>query len=253
MSDEKKSNKRKTLTSGSLKATEIKRRQVFKPILENPYTVSKKWPFIEPSTIRTVLELLESVLSPVGYHNEALRNARSESERNQIETNAPKILQEVTIGFNSTTSALENQAQVHRHNLSKKSKQNSKNKDIKNIKFVIVAKADMGSSVISSCFPVLSYTASASKKDLIKLIALPKGSVTTLSRTLKTDDCSVLGLTSNIEDAKPLYDILEKIEDLNLPWLNYLFDCNTYTYFEKPSIHMVQTSAPIIKKQRKTA
>lgn len=254
MSNEKKPNKQKGLTSGSLKATESKRRQVFKPILENPYTVSKKWPFIEQSTARTILELLESVLSPVGNHNEALKNARSESERNQIKTNAPKILHEVTIGFNSTTNALENQAQMRRHILTKKPKQNSKNSNRKNIRFVFVAKADMGSSVLSSSFPVLSYTASDSKNDLVKLIALPKGSVTTLSRTLKCDDCSVLGLTPNIEDAKPLYDILDKIEDLELPWLDYLFEphCSTYTYFEKPSIQMVQTSAPIIKKQKKT-
>ncbi|CCE72921.1 Piso0_000524 [Millerozyma farinosa CBS 7064] len=255
MSNEKKPNKPKALTSGSLKATESKRRQVFKPILENPYTISKKWPFIEQSTARTILELLESVLSPVGNHNEALQSAKSESERNQIRSNVPKVLREVTIGFNSTTNALENQSQMRRRiSQTKKPKQDSKNTDRKNIRFVFVAKADMGSSVLSSSFPVLTYTASDSKKDLIKLIALPRGSTTTLSRTLKCEDCSVLGLTSNMEEAKPLYEILEKIEDLELPWLDYLFEphCSTYTYFEKPSIQMVQTSAPIIKKQTKT-
>ncbi|RCK58210.1 Ribonucleases P/MRP protein subunit POP3 [Candida viswanathii] len=129
-------------TSSSIKAHEAKKRLVFRPILENPYTQSNVWLFIQPELGSDIVALLESLL----------KNPSPEVYR----------------GFNQTVEALEIQAAYNRGKL----------KDsVPQIKYVFVCKFDISPPILTSMFPVLSVTASKSADDMVKLVQLPRGSI----------------------------------------------------------------------------
>ena len=57
--------------ANSLKESEKKRKQVFKPVLDNPLTQSNVWPFVEPEIGTSLVDLLQHLLTPIGRYNEA--------------------------------------------------------------------------------------------------------------------------------------------------------------------------------------
>ncbi|RCK64543.1 Ribonucleases P/MRP protein subunit POP3 [Candida viswanathii] len=186
-------------TSSSIKAHEAKKRLVFRPILENPYTQSNVWPFIQPELGSDIVALLESLL----------KNPSPEVYR----------------GFNQTVAALEKQAAYNRGKLSD---------PVPQIKYVFVCKFDISPAILTSMFPVLSVTASRSADDMVKLVQLPRGSIEKLGD-------GIIGLTPNLERAKSLYDLVdEKVKDVDVPWLNGIFDKEVP--FEVPKVKQIQTS-----------
>lgn len=213
------------LGTSSLKAIETKRRQVFKPILDNAFTQSNSWPFIEADLQNNILDLLEMALNSIGKYNKL---AKDETDKSQLPPK-PEILDNVTIGFNSTVKKLEDQAQ-------------SKGENTKMVKYVFVCKADITPTILTNFFPTLAFTASK-PDDLIKLIQLPKGSIQRLSKATNIENTSILSLTKDVNDLGSLYNIIDtNVKDLELPWLTNLLKDQV---FMKPSIKLVQTSAPL--------
>lgn len=252
MSDKNNKEKKKTGNSvaGSLKHLETKRRQVFKPILDNPFTQSNIWPFVEPTIANNIIELLCALLNKIGTYNKALKQAKSSQKLSTSKPVAPSLSEEVTIGFNSTVLALEKQASINRLKLyNKKPKKLTKGKTLK---YIFVTKYDITPPLLTKSFPVLSYTASASKEDRVKLIQLPRGSMGRLSAALDLENTGIIGITAYIREAKALYELIDQnIKDVEVPWLDGLLD-GKMPDFIKPSIKMLETSAPIFSKNNKT-
>lgn len=255
MSENKKNKSKSSIAiSGSLKDAEKRRRQVFKPILDNPYTQTKLWPYISPELSNTILEHLSQILSNLGSYNELAAEAKKNNNSKMKTTDVPEIRKEITIGFNSTIKALETQASRHRKMLTKKSKIHKKQRiSDPYIKYVFVAKYDITSSLLTNPFPVLAFTSSTSANDRVKLIQLPRGSMSRLSSILKIKNTSILGLSDNIEQAQALYELIRsEVKDVEVPWLSYLFSQDNLQepgVFRKPAVKFVSTSAPIMAKK----
>ncbi|KAK6892225.1 Ribonucleases P/MRP protein subunit POP3 [Candida tropicalis] len=196
-------------SSSSIKAQEAKKKIVFRPILDNPYTQSNVWPFIEPQLGVDIIDLLENILK----------------------TN--KDSKEIYHGFNSTVGTLEKQAAYNR---------GKTNDPIPSqIKYVFVCKFDMTTPILTSMFPVLCMTSSKNDQNMVKLIQLPRGSIERLSKALGIDNSGIIGITENLTQARPLYDLInENVKNVEVPWLNGIF--NKEVPFEVPNIKQIQTT-----------
>lgn len=206
----------------SLKEVEKKRKQVFKPLLENPFTQAQ-FPRIEPIIQEQLLEFLLHILLDVKKYNTLVDSKPS------FKVDKPEILSNVTLGFNSTVQALENQAQDK--------KQSPK------LSFIVVCKADIQPQLLISQLPVLCYT--ASKHDhKIKLIQLPKGSIGRIEEVLGKKT-GIIGLQKfeNLPDGF-IKLIEEEVKNIEVPWLENI-------NFVSPKIKMLKTTAPIMPKRNK--
>lgn len=255
MSDNKNNKgKASNAISGSLKDTEKRRKQIFKPILDNPYTQTKLWPFIAPEVSSAILEHLGQILSNLGSYNELLAESKA-SDKPKIRNQTPEIRKQITIGFNSTIGALEAQASKHRQRISNTTGSKKRKHDTDTdpyIKYVFVAKYDVTPAMLTNPFPVLAYTSSKSAVDRVKLIQLPRGSMSRLSSILKIENTCILGLSNDIDTARALYEILESdVKDVEVPWLNGLFPESVpeNSLFRKPAVKFLSTSAPIMSKK----
>ncbi|EMG49196.1 hypothetical protein G210_0103, partial [Candida maltosa Xu316] len=207
-------------TSSSIKAQEAKKKQIFKPILDNPYTQSNIWPFIEPQLGLDIVDLLEVTLK------------------------TGKDTSDIVHGFNSTVGRLEKQA-AHNRGM-------HKNKSIAQIKYLFVCKFDMSPPILTSIFPVLSFTSSKNAEDRVKLVQLPRGSMERLSKALGVEHCGVIGLTGEINQAKPLYGMINaNVRDVEVPWLNGLFEKNAKVPFSVPNIKQIATTVGAKKSSKK--
>lgn len=230
---------------GSLKALG-KRRQVFKPVLDNPYTQSNLWPFISPELAGQILDYLTVILGGLGNYNKLLQESKNLGLA--MPSNEPGIKSQITIGFNSTVKALENQASVHR--VEKSNKRRRREIDGHFIKYVFVTKFDIQPEVLTQPFPVLCFTASPSRDKRVKLIQLPKSSMSILSKVLNVENVGILGMTEKIEEASALYTLVENsVKEIQVPWLDGLFDGPET--FMKPALKFLKTSAPILPKKNK--
>lgn len=241
--------------SGSLKDNEKRRRQVFKPVLDNPYTQTKLWSYVAPDLSNTILEHLNLILSNLGNYNKLIIEAKETNNDKQIPP-VPEIRNKITIGFNSTVKALEIQASKNKAIIVLKTNPRKKYKssdDHPYIKYVFVTRYDIVPNLLTNPFPVLSYTSSKSAHDRVKLIQLPKGSMSRLSSILNIDNTGILGLSSDILEAEALFNIIEsEVKDIDVPWLSGLFsDSNQYSLcqFRKPAMKILSTSAPLVPKR----
>lgn len=241
---------------GSLKDVEQKRRQVFKPILDNPYTQTNQWPEMDQKAATDILDLLCLLLLRVGKYSSILKeaNEKKKVDKSHKTPDAPAIQSQMTIGFNSTVKKLESQASCKMRHKST-TKKHKKLKVIENstqLKYIFVAKSDIQPALLTQSFPVLSFTASESLGNRIKLVELPKGAMNKLSESLNMKNIGIIGLTNNAKEAKPLYDLVNlNITDIDIPWLSGIFDesANINNLFHKPAVKMLLTSAPIIPKK----
>ena len=284
-------------SGGSLKEIEKKRRQVFKPILDNPYTQTNVWPFVEPEVAESVMGMLSVILSNLGRYNGLLAEARVTKNVKFVKPESPEILRSITVGFNSTVRALEEQAQRNWGGIVKKESGNgigskggsnsgktsnsgssgnsgtsgnsrsSGNSSTGNsgtgnsitnnytspyIKFIFVTKYDITPTILTNPLPVLCYTASKSLKDPVKLIQLPRGSMTRLSSILNIEHTGIIGLAEDIRQALALYELVEKnISNISVPWLEDLFTDGTgdLAHLVKPNLKFLVTSAPILPRK----
>lgn len=259
-SENKRKNNRSVGISGSIKESSRKRRQVSKPILDNPYTQSNLWPFVEPSIAQNILDLLNILLSNVGHYN-SITNAKAGGNRDSLKPQKPSICNKITIGFNSTMGVLEKQA---KHARTTKVGDNSAEKTETSFeqqasledayfKYVFVARYDITPLLLTSHFPILSITSSKSAFDRVKLVQLPRGSMEKLSSILCSKNVGIVALASNIDNAGPLYDLIDsKIDHVHAPWLENFF-ANSYRelsshHFRKPPVKLLSTSSPLPSK-----
>lgn len=226
-------------SKGSLKDIEQKRKQVYKPILDHPYTQGYEYPNIAPQFATSILDFLTSLLKSYGAYLEL-------KKKKGVKISVPDVHDKITIGFNSTVARLEKQAQPNRDRV-----YGTTSEPVEAyVKYVFVAKSDMSSSLLTSSFPILAYTASRSLEDRVKLVELPEGAMQRLSSALNTKNVGVLSLQRTWEEGKPLFDIIDKhVPDVNVPWLSGLF--GEEGAFEAPAIKFVKTSMPIGKRQAK--
>lgn len=235
--------------ANSLKESEKKRKQVFKPVLDNSLTQSNVWPFVEPEIGTSLVDLLQHLLTPIGRYNEAkkLQKVNGSKLDSSVSLEQPSIQKDITVGFNSTVKALEDQAQQGR-----KSRIKAENSDPppKYIQYVFVAKFDISLALLLSPFPVLSYTASWSEGRRVKLVQLPKGSMAKLSSALKLENVSIIGIRANLSLASHLYELVDSnILDVEVPWLEGYLTGTASSYFAPPLAKVLATSAPVQAKK----
>lgn len=206
---------------------------MFRPVLDNPYT-KVEWPSVTDGEKLT--ELLCALLEPVGVYNEIKKKHNQEAK-------GPKILESVTIGFNSTTKAVEDQVDI-----SKKSDKELVRKGDE-VTVVFVPRSDMA-PILSGHFPVLC--AAASIRAPVKLIQLPKGSLSRITNAVGDDNCmGIVGLKmkegTDIEGIKELSNLVDQVPPVNIPWLESIIS----TGFKKPNIKGLKTTAPMKKGSKK--
>ncbi|CAN3352765.1 ribonucleases P/MRP protein subunit Pop3p [Diutina catenulata] len=193
----------------------LKRKQVFKSVLDNAYTASV-WPFVDPEVASLLLDLLEVLFQPLNTFNRTPKGQKSPQK--------PTISDQVTLGFNSTVKALEKQ-------VFKKS----------DLVIVFVCKLDLQPAALTSFFPSLAYTSSQGGSQ-VNLVQLPKGSMARLSSMTGIPNTGIVGLQAEIPGADEIYRVVnEKIDNVHVPWLEQ-FDLQQ---FAAPNIRFIQTSAPI--------
>lgn len=213
---------------GTLKAEEEKRRTVFKPLLDNPYTKAT-WP--EVGDGETLTKLLIKLLSPVGTHAEYIKKKVDPLPE------APEIATHVTIGFNCTMEAIERQAhEVYKQTFEAKTD---------NIVAVLVCRSDFESSLAVSHFPLSCYAASTADTK-VKLVQLPKGSMPALSKATGYQNLGVIGLRRDTPGAKTIFEVIDKIENVDIPWMN-----DVAKSLQRPVIKNMKTTAPIKVKKKK--
>ncbi|KAI5957383.1 POP3 [Candida jiufengensis] len=200
----------------SIKAKNNKKKQVFKALLENPFT-SNNWPFIQPKDSEDILTIFKVLIKPY-FEKESSDTKEIKSPNNGI-----------YFGFNSIVEALERQAANFR----------GKHKDsIEPIKYVLVCKNDLP-SVMIELLPTLCFTASKNKDDRVKLVQLPKGSMKVLSYSVNKSKCGIVALNKR-KEFESLTSLIDKIDDIDIPWLNELF--NTPTQFFPPKVSTNNTN-----------
>ncbi|EGV63066.1 hypothetical protein CANTEDRAFT_114377 [Yamadazyma tenuis ATCC 10573] len=214
-------------TGNSLKEREKRKKQVFKPVLDNPFT-QIQWPFIEPELGSHVVESLEVLLTPVGqYHKNITAKGAP----------MPKFLDGFTFGFNPTTEALERQA-------------NTKHPDAdKQIRYVFVCRYDIIPSILTQHFPVLTYTALRNSHHTIKLIQLPKGAIDRLSQASGINDLSILSVTGNAPGVEGFFDLYNSVPEVQIPFLEPIL--KKRGNFKSPLIKLISTSAPVGSSSKK--
>lgn len=204
----------KTNTANSLKEREKRKRQVLKPILDNPFT-SVNWPFIEPEKAEIILEHLCLILKQISTYKENVKTSTKTPP-------PPEVMNKVVLGFNETISALEKQAKSQHENT---------------ISYVLVCKYDLQPSILTQHFPVLSYTASKGSKSSVKLVQLPRGSIEKISEAVG-ETVGIIGLMSGIPHSEALTEVLDLISDVEVPYLES-------QEFQKLQVKFISTSMPI--------
>lgn len=102
---------------------------------------------------------------------------------------------------------------------------------------MFVCRSDIDTPLVTSHFPLLSVMSR------IKLIQLQKGSADRLAKALQASprDCSVLLVKSNISGGSALYQQIDKVENVSIPWLER----------HVTKIQSLQTTAGVAKKVKK--
>ncbi|ODV63829.1 Pop3p ASCRUDRAFT_99083 [Ascoidea rubescens DSM 1968] len=194
----------------SIKAITQKRRQVYKPILELPYSINNNyWPdnSILSKNINQLDNLLDNlliILKPIkDYYtlidyekqNNIKKTKKKEKSNDAIEEKGsgitrekPEIFNHITIGFNSTIKSLERQCSVkHLHkektNRDKTNDQRENKREI-SIDLVFVCKNDIQPQILTNHLPMLCYNASSLCGKNIKLVELPKNTIDRMSSFL---------------------------------------------------------------------
>lgn len=203
----------------SIKEVEKKRKQVFKPLLDNPFTQAQ-FPIIKPSIQDQILDFLLHILEDIGKHETLLKS------KPDFTPEEPESLKNMTLGFNSTVQWLEEQA---------------RGTQTKQLSYVIVCKADIQPALLTSQFPVLSYTAST-ENNKVKLVQLPRGSMDKIEKALGKK-AGIIGLQKDECFPDAFLKLIDaNVNDVEVPWLKN-------SKFVNPNIKILKTTAPIAQKK----
>ncbi|KAK9368699.1 hypothetical protein V1509DRAFT_658399 [Lipomyces kononenkoae] len=249
MSGQTPSNKRK---GGADLITEQKRRTVYRPVLDNPHT-KVLWPAVSADDGKLFVDLLCSVLQPVGTYidqKNKVRRHKNKSSGTPVEAEQlqkpirPEVLNYLTFGINPTTIALEAQASsVYAQSayvspiilttapLSKKNRKGP-------VTAVFIARSDITPAILLSHFPLLCTSSSSP----VKLVQLPKGSMGLLAQATGIPGLGIVGIRQGCPGASMLFNGLERIDEVVVPWARFSRGGNVY---QALNVKQVVTSAPV--------
>ncbi|GAO48808.1 hypothetical protein SAICODRAFT_18668 [Saitoella complicata NRRL Y-17804] len=226
------------------------KRTVFKAVLDSPYNVT--WPVIDPADQERILELLCSLLQPLGDHrilhpnktsqiNRRKRRRASKSQNtpaNPASTNdamdvdpgpssskaveAPKIANHLTMGINSTTRHLESQARrllpsTLKPPFSTPPPPPPPSSD-RQIKYVFACRSDITPHHLLSHLPTLTALLTT---HTTRLVSLPRGAEARLVQILGLRRVGVIGLMDGVQggEMEGLVRLCEKVHPMDVPWL----------------------------------
>ncbi|KAL7275753.1 RNase P and RNase MRP subunit [Rhizina undulata] len=238
----------------SVKGQEKRRKLVFS--LDSPYS-TVEWPPISRNDQETILELLCSLISPIGQHRTLLTPSKGKRSRKrkraaaEVEKiiegdlpSAPEIASYVTLGLNATTARLEALASLSAPNTLATFEQTSNTTSLPKwasvrtgtsngpLRAVFVCRSDSQPSQLHAHIPLLCGIASRSTgkgdgeeaqqtKKPVRLIQLPKGSDARLSAALGISRTGFLGLMDEAPGSRALLDFIEKsVGEITIPWLS---------------------------------
>ena len=264
----------RTSLGTSLKSIESRRKEVFKPILGNPYTHGLEWPVVDHETGEKVMEYLTQLLGRYGTYVEMKRGNRGKNVPEPAEARM------ITVGFNSTVRRLEAQAAPNREKILGKRRgggcgrirgYNSNACDIgpfpsctealkDNLKdalkdglnalralfvgYVFVTKSEV-TLLLADSFPQLAVAASLAS-NRVKLVELPRGALARLLQTVHMENTGFVSLCSDWSDAAPLFSLIQRrVPDVRVPWLEQLWEPNAS--YSALRIEFLRTTAPVAK------
>lgn len=213
------------------KGADVKRRQIFKPLLSNPYTPRQNWTKIDPSDQLLVLEsLTRQVLTPVARWN--LLSKKDQDKELEKEGRDPKysLFKDrllIVLGYNAIMKTLEDKVQ-----------QNVRREKVKP-GVLFVSKGDMPTPLLYHHLPMLCALAG------VKLIQLPKNSSSKLGKALNLkSDVSIVYVDGElISHNETLNKVIEGVEVVDAGILNQLRSTTI-----DMNVKFLATDAPIRKR-----
>ena len=217
--------KPKSGTTSSLRAQEVQKKSIFKPLLTNPYTQRNVWPKINDHVMESLLHALQTdILIPFKQWNSLTKEERKLDANAQL-----KQLQNGALyGFNSIMKTLEAQVQTHIGNtvtpqtIKNNTKTNGNNDTTTvtdPVTVLFVCKQDITSKLLYAHIPTLCALSQ------VKLIQLPRGTAKKLSESLAVNkEITMLALRKSVIDHnKFVASMLDSsVEDLNIGFVKAL-------------------------------
>lgn len=221
--------KPKSGTTSSLRAQEVQKKSIFKPLLTNPYTQRNVWPKINDHVMESLLHALQTdILIPFKQWNSLTKEERKLDANAQL-----KQLQNGALyGFNSIMKTLEAQVQTHIGNTvtpqTIKTNTNTNGNDNGNndittatdpVTVLFVCKQDITSKLLYAHIPTLCALSQ------VKLIQLPRGTAKKLTESLAVNkEITMLALRKSVIDHnKFVASMLDSsVEDLNIGFVKAL-------------------------------
>lgn len=234
--------------NSSLKAQEVQKKSIFKPLLTNPYSMKNAWPRVSSQVQNDLLQALETnILPPIKQWNLA-----SENERTTFSNFSDDHLS-VVVGFNPIMEALERQISTpmvaNKPKMNYKIMKNGKGKnkqkcqETNEVTMLFVCKYDITSPLLYMHIPTLCQLTN------VKLIQLPKGSSSRLGSALGISrDVQFLALRKKLSNQNKFVSstVDSAIEDVKIGFLD-----NCQKQYLNMNVKFVLTEMPIKKKQDK--
>lgn len=216
--------KPKSGTTSSLKAQEVQKKSIFKPLLTNPYTQRNVWPKINDHVMESLLHALQTdILIPFKQWNSLTKEERKLDANAQL-----KQLQNGALyGFNSIMKTLEAQVQTHIGNtvtpqtikINTKTNGNDTTIVTDPVTVLFVCKQDITSKLLYAHIPTLCALSQ------VKLIQLPRGTAKNLSESLAVNkEITMLALRKSVIDHNRFVASMldSSVEDLSIGFVKAL-------------------------------
>ncbi|TGO56258.1 hypothetical protein BCON_0080g00160 [Botryotinia convoluta] len=238
--------------------------------LDTPFT-SANWPQVSFKDQETIVELLCSLLSPIGaYRSNHItpskgkrskkrkrRDLKSENERPSEIPSSPEISSYIVTGLNSIHRMLEESSKrgfetKESLNTGPETRLQSNEVDSStqspphtHFSAIFVARSNQH-PIFDSHLPQLLNTASKaySTKPSTRLVQLPKGSETRIAAALGLPRVSFLGILDDAPNSKALVDLIRDcVGEIEIPWLNEAKKAE----FLETKINSIQTTIGAVK------
>ncbi|KAF7857215.1 hypothetical protein EAF04_009456 [Stromatinia cepivora] len=235
--------------------------------LDTPFTTIQ-WPQISSKDQETIVELLCSILSPIGsYRSNHIipskgkrskkrkrRDLKAGNEKSSETPPPPEISSYIVIGLNSIHRMLEGSS---KKGLDTKANPDNPEPEIRpqtngvlgpnpqnspptHFSAIFVARSNQP-PILNSHLPQIIATASKAHptKPSTRLLQLPKGSETRIAAVLGLPRVSFLGILDDAPNSKALPDLIRDcVEEIQIPWLD---EAKKAEYLET-KINSIQTS-----------
>ncbi|ORX81590.1 hypothetical protein BCR32DRAFT_268184 [Anaeromyces robustus] len=200
------------------------KRLVFKSIFDSP--LNYHWPKVEENNNEKILKELEIILSPLKEFNSKTLNNKNSKK--------PEILDNIYIGINSVTQALNKQIN------------SPLEKNSNNIKVIIICKEDIKPTHLYSHFPIMAHLSGN-----IILCPLKLGSEYKLCQMTNLKKISSIALKDNEMCRNAIQLISSIYPNVQLPWIRDNKNIKNITKYFPTNMKILKTTAPIIKKNAK--